>query len=185
MSSPTFFLQKKREWYVRRPTLRNTKKLLSSEVRKRNKKYSYIRNQVILCISNKFAEYFQYGTYSCASHLLNKVFFPFFSFEVANLQNFLVKCQRGREVKWHEIFISSYYASMSNVDDFGPNIFLLGICRKNQIYRYEKTSSLWTTKLQSLAAEATIFQKFAEECIMGNRLGIYPFVNKPIAKKIC
>ena len=26
MSSPTFFLQKKREWYVRRPTLRNTKK---------------------------------------------------------------------------------------------------------------------------------------------------------------
>lgn len=118
------------------------KKLLSSEVRKRNKKYSYIRNQVILCISNKFAEYFQYGTYSCASHLLNKVFFPFFSFEVANLQNFLVKCQRGREVKWHEIFISSYYASMSNVDDFGPNIFLLGICRKNQIYRYEKTSPL-------------------------------------------
>ena len=114
-----------------------------------------------------------------------KYFFLFFHLKLQISRIFMVKCQRGREVKWHEIFISSYYASMSNVDDFGPNIFLLGICRKNQIYRYEKTSSLWTTKLQSLAAEATIFQKFAEECIMGNRLGIYPFVNKPIAKKIC
>ena len=71
-----------------------------------------------------------------------KFFFLFFHLKLQISRNFLVKCQRGREVKWHEIFISSYYASMSNVDDFGPNIFLLGICRKNQIYRYEKTSSL-------------------------------------------